>query len=163
MLVELSPTSSHLASTPNGSRSVSPISCNGVSSASCLLMVRPARSMFHSCSSATAVEICEGAHSFRCVVHSLGARVASCVVSPRVGAFRVVAVAPVPSRGALRWCGFRTREKHSVLAGSHSWLSRLIMHIHCSQVPPNLSLNPDAPPAGARGEACAPAFSRRAG
>ncbi len=55
MLVELSPTSGHLASTPNGSRSVSPISCNGVSSASCLLMVRPARSMFHSCSSATAV------------------------------------------------------------------------------------------------------------
>jgi hypothetical protein len=57
----------------------------------------------------------------------------------------LVAVAAVPSRGPMRQRGIRAGEELAVFARSAFRLSRLAMRAQCGRVPPNISLNPDAP------------------
>ena len=90
-------------------------------------------------------ELCEAAHSVGCMVHPVGARLASRVVGPCSSAIRLAAVTAVPSRGPLHWRSFRDTEEFAVFAGSPSRLSWLAMHVQCGQVSLTPLLNEGAP------------------
>src|SRR5439155_25847999 len=106
---------------------------------------------------------CEVSRPLRSLVHLVRSLVAGCVGRASPIAAGLAHRAAVSLGGHLCRRCIRVAQEHSVLAGAACWLSWVAVRAECSLVPPNLSLNPDAPSAGARSNILARPPFRRAG